>query len=142
VHIVLREAGQGATSIYRGEDAKALLHRHGKRTQAEIHADPRFAAISNQAGRSQHELRSDGVGNPGPVGRRLAEWQIGVDSGADDAGAKARVEAAGHKHGFTVRHPYSRGVEGHHWCFTAQPRPRNLRQRARVVFLRATLPRS
>jgi hypothetical protein len=140
VHIVLREAGQIASSIYRGEDAAALLHAHGKHTQAEVHQ--MLPGISNPPGRSQHELRSDGVGNLGPVGRRLEEWQIGVDSGTDDAAAKARVEAAARKHTFTIRHPYTRGVEGHHWCFAVRPRPRNLRQRARIIALRAILARS
>lgn len=139
IQLVLREAGQSATSIYRGEDAANLLHRHGQHTQAEIHR--MMPAISNPAGRSEHELRSDGVGNPGPVGRRLEEWQVGVDSGANDAASKARVERAARHFGWEVRHPYSRGVEGHHWCFARRPAPHNLRQRARIIRLRATLPR-
>jgi hypothetical protein len=139
VYIVLREANQTASSIYRGRDARALLHRHGKHDQAEIHE--MYPAISNPPGRSQHELRSDGHANRGPVGRRIEEWEIGVDSGTDDAQAKARVEAAARKHGWHVRHPYTRGVEGHHWCFDSQPKPRNRRQRIRIIWLRARLPR-
>ena len=73
IKLVLDHAGQTATSIYRGPDAAALLHAHGKHTQAEIHA--MYPAISNPAGRSQHELRSDGSGNGGPVGRVLEEWE-------------------------------------------------------------------
>jgi hypothetical protein len=38
VKLVLDHAGQQAQSIYRGQDAAALLHAHGKHTQAEIHA--------------------------------------------------------------------------------------------------------
>lgn len=139
VYLVLREAGQQASSIYRGEDARALLHAHGKHTQAEIHE--MMPAISNPAGRSQHELRSDGIGNAGPLGRRLRRWQVGVDSGANDEASKARVTHAAAHYGWRVRHPYSRGVEGHHWCFSRRPRPHGLRMRARIIHLRRTLPR-
>lgn len=139
IYLVLRRAGQQASSIYRGEDAKALLHAHGKRTQAEIHRD--LPNISNPPGRSQHECRSDGNANPGPVGRHLHEWEVGVDSGDNDAASKARVEAAAAHYGWKVRHPYSRGVEGHHWCFARQPHPHSMWQRLRVRQLRATLPR-
>jgi hypothetical protein len=104
-------AGQFASSIYRGEDAAAILHRHGKSTQAEIHRQ--LPAISNPPGFSQHELRSDGVGNPHvPRGGHLHEWQVGVDSGGNDAVSKARIETAARHYGWHIRHPYSRGVEG------------------------------
>ena len=139
VYLVLRGANMRATSIYRGEDAKAILHRHGKSTQAEVHRQ--LPNISNPPGRSQHELRSDGAGNAGPPGRRLQEWQIGVDSGGNDSLSKARVSSAARSCGWEIRHPYSRGVEGHHWCFSKRPRPRNLKQRAQIIKLRATLPR-
>jgi hypothetical protein len=137
IHLVLRKAGQNASSIYRGEDAKTLLHRHGKHTQAEIHR--MYPAISNPPGRSQHELRSDGVGNPGPVGRKLAEWQVGVDSGTNDQTARKRIEKAAGAYGWRVVHPYSRGVEGHHWCFAKRPRPKGPKQFAQIVKLRAQL---
>lgn len=139
IHMVLRRANQTANSIYRGSDAKALLHAHGKMDQAEIHIA--FPAISNPEGRSQHDLHSDGVGNAGPVGRRLAPWQVGVDSGTDDQAAKDRVTNAAKSYGWLVKHPYSRGVEGHHWCFASPPRPRNLWQRARIAYWRRVLPR-
>lgn len=139
VYLVLRQAKQTASSIYRGQDAATLLHAHGKHTQAEIHV--MYPSISNPAGCSQHELRSDAAGNPGPVGRLLEDWQIGVDSGGDDWRSKSAVEQAAHHLGWRVRHPYARGVEGHHWCFATQPRPRSLKQRAQIIRLRATLPR-
>lgn len=139
VYVALRDAGQTASSIYRGEDARALLHAHGKHTQGEIHE--LYPAISNPGGRSEHELRSDGYGNPGPVGRRLEEWQVGVDSGTNDHAAKMRVHHAAARHGWKIRHPYPRGVEGHHWCFAERPRPKGLRMRAKIIRLRATLPR-
>jgi len=140
IYIVLRDAGQTASSIYRGEDARTLLHAHGKSTQAEIHRQ--LPAISNPPGFSQHELRSDGAGNPGvPRGGHLEEWQVGVDSGADDEAAKHRIENAAAGRGWVARHPYSRGVEGHHWCFAKRPRARSPRMVAKIIRLRATLPK-
>lgn len=142
VWLVLRGAGQSASSIYRGEDAHRILHRYGRSTQAEIYNNPEYAGKANPPGRSQHELRSDGVGNRGPIGRRLREWQIGVDSGSDDAASKARIVNAAARYGWKVRHPYSRGVEGHHWCFARRPRPHSLRMFRKVVRLRRSLPTS
>lgn len=137
IYLVLRRAGQQASSIYRGEDARDLLHRLGKRTQAEIHRD--LPAISNPAGRSQHECRSDGNANPGPVGRVLHEWEVGIDSGGDDPAAKAAIEAAAAHYGWRARHPYSRGVEGHHWCFAAKPEATTAGQKAAVFGARVAL---
>jgi hypothetical protein len=140
IHLVLRQAGQTASSIYRGSDADAILHAHGKHDQAEIHR--MYPTISNPPGRSQHELRSDGVGNPGPVGRELQEWEVGVDSGGDDQASKLAVTRAAQHFGWTIRHPYSRGVEFHHWCFARQPRARRFSKTWwRIVHLRATLPK-
>jgi hypothetical protein len=139
VYLVLRRAGQTATSIYRGEDAAAILHAHGKHTQAEVHR--MLPAISNPPGRSQHELRSDGVGNPGPVGRRLEPWQVGVDSGGNDEASKQAIERAARHYGWRVYHPYSRGVEGHHWAFHHKPHPHGLRMRLRVARVRRSLPK-
>lgn len=137
IYLVLREAGQTASSIYRGEDAKALLHKLGKRTQAEIHRD--LPTISNPAGQSQHECRSDGNANPGPVGRVLHEWEVGIDSGANDPASKARIEAAARHFGWADRHPYSRGVEGHHWCFAQEPAAHTAFQLAQVWRARVVL---
>jgi len=139
VYVVLREAGQSANSIYRGEDAAALLHRHGKHTQAEIYATYP-PGVANPPGRSSHELRSDGAAFPGPVGRRLEEWQIGVDSGSDSYPDREAIERAAAKHGWVVKHPYSAGVELHHWNFRLQPRPRNVFQAARISRIRHSLP--
>jgi hypothetical protein len=140
VYLVLRRAGQTAASIYRGEDpeAKAILHRHGKHTQAEIHR--MYPSISNPSGQSMHDLHSDGVAKRGPVGRHLEEWEVGVDSGTNDPAAKARIEAAARHYGLQVYHPYSRGVEGHHWGFRVKPRAdgRHL-TKTRVSITRARL---
>lgn len=144
VFLVLREAGQVAASIYRGEDAAALLHAHGKHTQGELYdlhrADPVHYAPANPPGRSEHELRSDGLANRGPAGRRLANWQIGVDSGGNDQASQDAVERAAARLGWEVRHPYSSGVEGHHWCFAREPSPNRHVHESTILQVRATLP--
>ncbi len=137
---ILKRAGQDANSIYRGEDARELLHRHGKRTQRELYRDlPR--GVANPPGRSSHELRSDGAAFAGPVGRKLQEWQIGVDSGSNTRAAARAIEWAARSYGWEVRHPYSAGVELHHWNFVRRPRPRNPRQLYNLVRERAALPK-
>lgn len=139
VYLVLRQAGQTAASIYRGEDAKTILHRHGKSTQAEIHR--LLPAISNPPGFSQHELRSDGAGNPKVRrGGKLKPWQVGIDSGGNDGRSKIAIESAARHFGWRARHPYSRGVEGHHWCFARRPRPHGLRQWRLIRKTRQSLP--
>lgn len=140
IHTILRDAGQQANSIYRGEDAAGLLHRYGKHTQGELYRSLPLG-LANPPGRSTHELRSDDVAYFGPIGRPLADWQVGVDSGTDAPLAKARIVRAAERHGWKVKHPYTAGVEGHHWNFAVQPRPKNLAQRARLIALRARLHR-
>jgi hypothetical protein len=140
VRLVLNRAHQTAGSIYRGEDAKTILHRHGKHTQAEIHR--MMPTISNPPGFSQHELRSDGVGNPNvPRGGKLEAWQVGVDSGSDAREDRLAIRAAANHFGWEVKHPYSRGVEGHHWCFATRPRPTRAAPKKLIEKVRAELPR-
>jgi hypothetical protein len=133
---VLRRAGQSANSIYRGEDAKALLHAHGKSTQAEIHR--LLPAISNPPGFSSHELRGDGV--CGPRGKPIPGWKVGVDSGTDSPASRDAITRAARELGYVVEHPYSRGVEAHHWNFAKRPRPRNPVQFAHIVAERRRMP--
>jgi hypothetical protein len=140
IYLVLRQAGQAASSVYRGEDteAKAILHRHGKHTQAEIHQ--MYPDISNPPGRSMHDLHSDGAAKAGPVGRRLEPWEVGVDSGSNSSADKRRINAAARHYGLSVYHPYSRGVEGHHWGFKRKPRADGKHlTRTRVIITRARL---
>ena len=136
VYILLQEIGGTLNSAYRGEDAKAILHAHGKHTQAEIHQE--LPAISNPPGRSSHELRSDGVCAPGPVGRKLEEWQCGLDVNDSDV---VRMEAHAKAHHWMMFQPYKRGVEFHHVMFRFRPRPDSLKQRLKIIHLRLTLPR-
>jgi hypothetical protein len=140
VYLVLRRASQSASSIYRGDDALALLHRHGRHTQREIYNDPAYAGKANPPGFSQHELFSDGIGNPRVRrGGKLEPWQVGVDSGGDDQASKDRVTRAAHHYGLHVKHPYNRGVEGHHWDFSRQPHPNRHLRKYKVIAVRARL---
>jgi hypothetical protein len=145
VYVVTRRAHQTVTSAYRGENphAKRILHAHGKHTQAEIHADPQYRNISNPAGYSQHELKSDGPQNNRGIarGRDIPYWMLGIDSGANDQASKDHITHAAHHFGFHVVHPYSSGVEGHHWRFDAEPKPRNRRQKVYFALVRRRLPR-
>lgn len=142
IYLILRRAHQSAASIYRGTDPEAvrILHRHGKHTQAEIHR--MMPRISNPPGRSEHELRSDGHARPGPVGRHLKPWEVGVDSGGNDRNSKANVRSAAAHYGLSVSQPYSRGVEGHHWHFNRQPKPNRRLSRRKVILTRLKLMRN
>lgn len=128
---ILNHANQSASSIYRGADAAVLLHAHGKHTQAEIHI--MYPTISNPDGESSHELRADGSQFYGPRGAKIPEWKIGVDSGTDSLESRNAIIRAGVELGWPVVHPYTRGVEFHHWSFLHRPRPHNPRQFAHIV---------
>lgn len=149
VWLVLRKAGQTASAIYRGSDPLAvrILHKFGGHTQRELYyASPSqrrawgVRGTPNKPGFSQHELRSDGQGNPHvPAGQPLQPWQVGIDSGADSSAAKAAINAAAAHYGLSVRHPYSSGIEAHHWCFAIRPHPNKRLRKARVVAVRLRL---
>lgn len=120
------ETGCTFESIYRGDDALALLHANGKHSQREIaDATPAERAAwgilgtPNPAGQSTHELFSDGVAYKGPVGRKLRWWQCGID--VDDAHIEVVMHAAA-RHGWKLKHPYRAGVEFHHLNFAKRPR--------------------
>lgn len=132
---VLERAGQNANSIYRGADAGGLLKLLGKSTQAEIHRQ--FPLISNPPGFSSHELRGDGV--YGTRGATLPEWSVGIDSGTDAQASRDAITRAGRELGWEVWHPYSRGVEAHHWSFRKRPRPRNPKQAYHIARERSAL---
>lgn len=112
-----RKSGNTYNSIYRGEDAAALLHRFGKHTQAELFATLP-AGVANPPGRSTHELRSDGVPYPGPIGRKLKWWQCGID--INDSQVDHAIATA-HSLGWTLFRPYGSGVEYHHVNFAHRP---------------------
>lgn len=135
--LLRKKSGATYNSIYRGNDAAWILHRHGKHTQAEIHR--MYPNISNPPGRSTHELRSDGVAYVGPVGRYLEWWQQGIDVNDGDV-ERMKYEAS--RLGWYLFQPYTRGVEFHHLNFKSQPKPQNIWNRANLIRIRADLPRS
>lgn len=136
--ILQQDTGCTFNSIYRGADARALLHKHGKRDQAELYRDlPR--GVANPPGRSTHELRSDGRPYPGPIGRPLAWWQQGFDVNDSDV---RRVIAAAKARGWDVWQPYPSGAEYHHLNFRRKPRPQGPRTVAKLIRLRRSLPRT
>jgi hypothetical protein len=123
-------------SIYRGQDAAAILHAHGKHTQKELY-ETLPPGTANPPGRSTHELRSDGVAYPGPIGRVLEWWQQGID--VNDGDVENMITHA-KRHGWDLFQPYKSGVEFHHLNFRRRPKARGW-DRVQVIKLRATLPR-
>jgi lysozyme len=111
------ETGCVYQSIYRGTDVEKLLEKFGKHDQAWLFANLP-PGTANPPGRSTHELDSDGVPYPGPIGRKLVWWECGID--IDDAHVDA-VIAAARKHGLTLFRPYGAGVEFHHVNFAHKP---------------------
>lgn len=138
VELLRRETGATINSIYRGQDAAAILHKHGKHTQAEIYASSP-PGVANPPGRSTHERRSDAVAYQGPVGRYLPWWAQGVDVNDGDV---ARMIAAAKRHGWVLGQPYPSGREFHHVNFRKPPQAKDAATRIKIVALRAALPRS
>lgn len=117
-----QDTGCSYASCYRGSNARALLNAHGLHDQAQIYQEFLNGTEPNPAnppGRSTHECRSDGVPYAGPVGRRLAWWQCGMD--VDDAHVLACVAAAA-KHGWVAFRPYPTGSEFHHLNLAKLPK--------------------
>lgn len=135
IALLVKDTHATVNSIYRGQDAAAILHRHGKHTQAEIHQEK--PAISNPAGVSTHELKSDGVAYMIPRGGNLQWWQEGFD--VNDGDVDAMKRRAQH-YGWVLFQPYKRGIEFHHLNFAHQPTCKGL-LRVRIIAIRATLPR-
>lgn len=140
IALLVNETGATVNSLYRGESAKSILHRHGKHTQGELytmylqgHGNP-----ANPPGRSTHELRSDTVAYKGPLGRQLQWWQQGIDVNDSDV---PKMIAAAKRHGWDLFQPYKSGSEFHHINFKSRPKPRNRRERLKIAMLRARLPR-
>src|SRR4051812_1688552 len=95
-------------SAYRGEDARPLLRRLHKHTQAFLFAlwcktlamygwagaIARRVYPANPPKQSTHELYSDGKAYRGPAGRPLAPWQCGLDWNVE--AVPKLIEAARH----------------------------------------------
>lgn len=125
---VIARTKQQPTSVARCNDPEcvAILHAHGKHSQVEIcDATPAersawgIVGTPNRPGQSTHELRSDGVAYGGPVGRKLAGWQCGMDW---PDGSIPQVMAAFRAIGCVPIHPYASGAEYHHLNLAKAPR--------------------
>ncbi|MGN6189751.1 MAG: glycoside hydrolase family protein [Conexibacter sp.] len=130
VRTVMRRTGVAPVTIYRGSepDALAILHAHGKHSQAELRAaweQGRAAqlgirGIPDMPGQSTHELRSDGRAFPGPIGRVLDPIQCGMDWPIP---AIDHVMAELNRLGCRPIHPYgSATTEAQHVCCTVEGR--------------------
>lgn len=135
--LLVQDTHSTVNAIYRGEDAKAILHAHGKHTQGELYRELP-AGVANPPGRSTHELRSDGVAYRGPIGRKLEWWQEGIDVN-DNNVLPMKLDAE--FHGWILFQPYKTGVEFHHLNFLHRPIARRAADKRRLIHLRATLPR-
>lgn len=128
-HEIRRASGVPFNSIYRGEDAKGILHEHGLHTQAEViqlHARgvPGYGP-ADPVRRSSHCLYNDGVVAPHrPVGAKLDGWEVGFDVNDADV---PRVEAALRELGFEFKRVYHTGSEYHHFNLTRKPKRRRHR---------------
>jgi hypothetical protein len=147
IYVVTHAAHATVNSIYRGQDAAALLHKYGKHTQAELYdgyqdGEPGFYP-ANPPGFSTHELKSDGVAYPNfPRGADLPWWCQGFDVNDSDV---EHVEYQASLRGWELFRPYTSGVEYHHLNFKVQPHPDPKRADSNLVrlnHLRDTLPRS
>lgn len=106
-------------SAYRGDDAKALLHAHGKHTQRELYnaynfVKPRPSWAQNPANppdRGSHLLIGDGT--VGKLFSRLEIRQCGLDW---NDGEIPELIAAAKRRGWTLYQPYRSGSEYHHLC--------------------------
>jgi hypothetical protein len=136
IALLVKDTHAIVESIYRGEDARAILNAHGKHTQAQLFRElPR--GMANPPGQSTHELRSDGVAYSGPVGRPLEWWEEGFD--VRDEFVRA-VEARARHYGWELKQPYKVGKEFHHLNFARRPTCKGL-LRAHIIAIRAVLPR-
>jgi hypothetical protein len=144
-YIWLATEGCTVDSIYRGDDARALLNKYGKHSQKQLYnATPAERSAwgvegqPNAPGHSSHEQYSDGVAYPHiPSGHPLAWWQIGFDVADADV---PRVISQAARYGWHVFRPYRSGVEFHHLNFASQPLPGS--HAGAITKLRASLPRS
>lgn len=118
----MADEGITFTSIQRNQPAVNYARSQGAilSSQEELYAGfasgrPGFNP-ANPPGRSTHERRSDGVAYPGPVGRPLFGWQVGLDC----SDSEKAIEVA-RRHGWIAFRPYASGSEYHHINFVKEP---------------------
>jgi hypothetical protein len=131
---LLRARGHGWTGRLNSSDRrKGVAERFGKMSQAALfdcaqakkntHVCPvdchGNCNPANPPGASSHELFSDAVAFPGPVGRKLEWWELGLDSD----NAPQLVQVLGQL-GHEARRPFANSPsEAHHVNFSANPGP-------------------
>lgn len=112
---------------------KGVAERFGKKSQATLFACSQAriqtgrcpascggdCLPANRPGQSSHELRSDATGFPGPVGRQLQWFELGLDVD-DHAGLLQALARLGYNARQTYPHSNS---EAHHINFNASPGP-------------------
>lgn len=109
-----RHARFSLNSCYRGDDARPILNRYGKKSQAQlyygwVHRLPGFNP-ANPPGVSTHELRSDGVAYPSiRRGARLPDEYCGMDASPSES-----LRTGLSRVGLSSRRPYPGGSEFHH----------------------------
>jgi lysozyme len=110
---------------------KGVAERFGKKSQATLFACAKAKKNTgrcpsscsgdcnpaNQPGQSSHELRSDASAFPGPLGRKLNWFELGLDI-SDHQGALDALNHLGYKARLTYPHSIK---ELHHINFTASP---------------------
>ena len=139
VREVMRRSRSAPVTIYRGSepDALAILHAHGKHSQAELvalaaagrGAEVGIKGTPNPAGQSTHELCSDGRAFAGPVGCKLDPMQCGMDWPDADV---PRVIAEFEKLGCEPFRPYGASTnESQHICCRAEGGRLNILTRLR-----------
>ena len=109
---------------------EGVAERYGKQSQAKLYAcftnseatgscSCSSCNPANPPGRSSHELRADGSDAfPGPVGRVLRWWELGLD-----CSQSVQLVAKLGSLGYAVHRPYSSPSEAHHVNFKADPGP-------------------
>jgi GH25 family lysozyme M1 (1,4-beta-N-acetylmuramidase) len=127
---LLRARRRGWSGTLNSADRrKGVAERYGKSSQARLRwcferkRDTGSCPCSscnpaNLPGQSSHELCSDAAGFPGPVGRALHWWELGLDCSASD-----QLVALLRDLGYKARKPYSSPSEAHHVNFSRDPGP-------------------
>jgi hypothetical protein len=126
--------GATVNSIYRGDDAKSILHAHGKHTQRELYESMHGVGV-NPPDRGTHILLGDGT--VGQLHEQLEDWQVGFDVNDSDV---PKVIAHAARLGWHVYQPYPSGSEYHHCNFKVRPGPNKHVSAQKISARRKRLP--
>src|SRR3954462_13372776 len=109
LEMLKRDTGVRYNSIYRGDDAAPILHKHGKHTQAELFKSMHGVGV-NPPDRGSPLLLGDGT--EGKLHERLHPMQCGID--VDDTMVLKLIKA-GPRRGIRMKQTYPGSkVEFHH----------------------------